>query len=142
MGSVNTTRVIMGGIAAGILIYFFEGLVHMGLLHHDWEAWKTSVGAVIHGPAKDISMALWFVYSIISGLLGLWIYAGIRPRYGAGPRTAIYAGFLLWAATHFTAALDAFAMGVIPHKIVVTELACMALLMPVAILVGAYLYKE
>ncbi len=33
------------------------------------------------------------------GLLAVWIYAAIRPRFGAGMRTAICAGIVTWVAT-------------------------------------------
>jgi len=33
---------------------------------------------------------------LVIGLAAVWIYAGIRPRFGAGPKTAIYAGLVTW----------------------------------------------
>jgi hypothetical protein len=33
---------------------------------------------------------------IVSGLVAVWIYAGIRPRFGAGVMTATYAGIAVW----------------------------------------------
>lgn len=37
-----------------------------------------------------------FALSVIGGIWALWLYAAIRPRYGAGPRTAALAGFSWW----------------------------------------------
>ena len=36
------------------------------------------------------------VVGIFVGLVAVWIYAAIRPRFGAGPKTAIYAGLAVW----------------------------------------------
>ena len=30
------------------------------------------------------------------GLLLVWLYAAIRPRFGPGPRTATYAALVVW----------------------------------------------
>src|SRR5262245_52095210 len=115
MGKVNTARIILGGILAGVLIFLAEGGVHMGLLSADWQAWKQVMDPVIHAPAHNTSMALFAGCALVTGLVGMWIYAGIRPRYGAGPKTALLAGFITWALTHFTSMLDGLAMGVVPH---------------------------
>jgi hypothetical protein len=33
------------------------------------------------------------------GILSVWLYAAIRPRYGAGPTTSVIAGFAVWLVT-------------------------------------------
>jgi hypothetical protein len=37
-----------------------------------------------------------FTLNVVSGIWALWLYAAIRPRYGAGPKTAAIAGFSWW----------------------------------------------
>ena len=37
------------------------------------------------------------VTSFVVGILLVWIYAAIRPRFGAGMRTATKAGLVVWA---------------------------------------------
>lgn len=32
------------------------------------------------------------------GIFTVWLYAAIRPRYGAGPKTAVCAGLAVWVA--------------------------------------------
>ena len=40
---------------------------------------------------------VWFdVLGIVTGVVAVRIYAAIRPRYGAGVKTAIYAGIAVW----------------------------------------------
>jgi hypothetical protein len=36
------------------------------------------------------------VMGLITGIALIWIYAAIRPRFGAGVRTAVYAGIAVW----------------------------------------------
>jgi hypothetical protein len=48
-------------------------------------------------PAMNSTQIVEFnVVGIFIGLVALWIYVGIRPRFGAGPKTAIYAGLAVW----------------------------------------------
>ncbi|HSE60477.1 MAG TPA: hypothetical protein VLA99_17380 [Nitrospiraceae bacterium] len=35
-------------------------------------------------------------------LSALWLYAAIRPRFGAGPKTALYAGLGVWVLGSFS----------------------------------------
>ena len=37
-----------------------------------------------------------FRTSFLIGLFAGWLYAAIRPRYGAGPKTALCAGLFVW----------------------------------------------
>jgi hypothetical protein len=40
---------------------------------------------------------IWFnVLGLFGGIAAIWVYAAIRPRFGAGALTAIYAGFAVW----------------------------------------------
>lgn len=37
-----------------------------------------------------------FGLNVVAGIWAMWLYAAIRPRYGAGPKTAAIAGFSWW----------------------------------------------
>jgi hypothetical protein len=40
---------------------------------------------------------IWFdVLGLFGGIALIWVYAAIRPRFGAGVLTAIYAGVAVW----------------------------------------------
>lgn len=142
MGKVNVARVILGGLVAGIFIFLAEGVLHHGILKADWQTWHDAVRPVIPGPDQNLSMTLWAVWSLLVGIVGVWIYAGIRPRYGAGVGTGLLAGLITWLAVWLTDALGCFAMGVIPHKIIVLNLAGGFVIGLLGILLGAWLYKE
>jgi hypothetical protein len=94
MGKINVGRLILGGIVAGIvgdlLDYPVDGV---------WlaKAWDEGFSALGHGGGYDTSQLVWFnVFGLVVGLVAIWIYAGIRPRFGAGVKTAIYAGIAVW----------------------------------------------
>ncbi|MGB9406102.1 MAG: hypothetical protein WCA89_01130, partial [Terracidiphilus sp.] len=40
---------------------------------------------------------IWFnVLGLVSGIVMIWIYAAIRPRFGAGVKTSVLAGLAVW----------------------------------------------
>jgi hypothetical protein len=93
MGKINVGRLILGGIVAGIvgdvLDYPVDGI---------WLApmWKGQLAAWGLGPFTGGQLAFFMTLGILVGLVSIWIYAGIRPRFGPGVKTAIYAGIAVW----------------------------------------------
>ena len=77
----------------------------------------------------------------IFGLLIVWTYAAIRPRFGAGAGTAIKAALLVWLVSaltwYFTVAMGVFSMGFFMKRAVLSLVT-----MVIAGYVGAMMYKE
>ena len=42
--------------------------------------------------------APWIVIDFLFGILIVWTYAAMRPRFGPGPKTALIAGITLYLA--------------------------------------------
>ena len=93
MGKINVGRVILGGIVAGIvgdiLGYLVDGV---------WLAprWNLGLKALGHAPFTSDQIVWFNLIGLVIGLASIWIYAGIRPRFGPGVKTAIYAGVVVW----------------------------------------------
>jgi hypothetical protein len=48
-------------------------------------------------PNLSSNAIIWInVLGIIAGIVTIWIYAAIRPRFGAGVKTAVWAGVAVW----------------------------------------------
>lgn len=142
MTHINTSRIVLGGIVAAIVLFVVSGIVNGAILGSAWQAWLEAMGSLNHAPATPIGMLIWAAVSLVFGLTGVWIYAAIRPRYGAGWRTALLAGFLLWLAGWLAPALGQVALGAIPTY--VTFVGCAGGLAGalLALLAGAATYKE
>ncbi|SEE48040.1 hypothetical protein SAMN05444161_5902 [Rhizobiales bacterium GAS191] len=142
MTHINTGRVVLGGVVAAIVLFIVSGIVNGAILGSSWQAWLQAMGSLNHAPAEPAGIALWAIVSLVFGLTGVWIYAGIRPRYGAGPKTAVLAGLLLWLAGWLAPALGQIALGAIPNN--VTVVGCVGGLAGalLALLAGAALYQE
>ncbi len=93
MGKINVGRLILGGIVAGIVGDLLDYPVDGMWLAKMWSGQMSLLGKT----EFSTSQILWFnLFGIITGLVAIWIYAGIRPRFGPGVKTAIYAGVAVW----------------------------------------------
>jgi hypothetical protein len=93
MGKINIGRVIIAGLVAGIVADILGYLVDGVLLAPRWADGMKALG---HG---DFSSNEWIWFNLLGlagGIAVIWIYAAIRPRFGAGVKTAIYAGIAVW----------------------------------------------
>ena len=138
MGKINWGRVVLGGLLAGLVLNVWDALVNGVLLKNDWNAAMHALGKGDMGG----SMIAWFVVcDFLVGIFLVWLYAAIRPRYGAGPKTAAAAGIALWLLTVAFQIAQA-GMGLFPHRlIVITTVAALGGFL-VAGQAGAWQYRE
>jgi hypothetical protein len=93
MGKINIGRVILGGLIAGIVSDFLGFLVDGVLLAPRWAEDMKALGHPNFSPNQWIGYNL---LGLVCGIALIWIYAAIRPRFGAGVMTAVYAGLAVW----------------------------------------------
>jgi hypothetical protein len=72
----------------------------------------------------------------------VWLYAAIRPRYGAGPKTAMLAGFVVWALAYASSNAAMVFLHLFPLGLMLAATAVGLVETVVAGLAGAALYKE
>ena len=94
MGKINWGRVVLGGIVAWIVIGVVAA-IQIPMFHGAFEAAFDALGG-----ESDISDATMIMSGIpiqlMGGIMAVWLYAAIRPRYGPGPMTAAIAGLAVW----------------------------------------------
>lgn len=134
MGNINWSRVLIGGLAAGVVIMAFD-MIGMAVLGMDMEAWLTEHSL------RQPPIALWVVTTLIFGLLIVWLYAAIRPRFGAGAKTALLAAAFPWILFGAIYGMQT-AMGLYTQREYVTFAAWGALQLAAAAYAGAWLYRE
>ena len=96
MGRINIGRLILAGLVAGLVADALGYLVDGVLLSERW-----SDGMILLGHPQ-FTLIQWIGFNLaglLGGMVAVWIYVGIRPRFGAGPLTAIYAGIAVWLLT-------------------------------------------
>jgi hypothetical protein len=93
MGKINLGRVILGGLVAGIVADLLSFLVDGVLLAPTWADQMKKLGHVGYSSTQLIEYNL---LGLVCGITLMWIYAAIRPRFGAGVKTAVCAGLAVW----------------------------------------------
>ena len=93
MGKINMVRVILGGLVAGIVSDILGYLVDGVWLASRWDMGLRSLGRNTFSVHQIIAFNL---IGLVAGVVAVWLYAAIRPRFGAGIGTAIKAGIAAW----------------------------------------------
>src|SRR5262245_2129490 len=141
MASINFGRVVAGGLVAGVVANAIDFVTNTYVLGSDIAAWAPTrnldPGAMNSGPVA----ATWIAVDFIFGLLLVSTYAAMRPRLGAGPKTAVVAGLALWFA--ITLVLFGFTqMGVFSMALFVKGTIASLVNTLAASIAGAAVYKE
>lgn len=144
MGKINWGRVILGGLLAGVVINIAEFLINGVILGQDWTAAMKVLGIDLEAAmqANPGMMAMFLVWGFIFGVIAVWLYAAIRPRFGPGPRTAACAGVVLWLAAYLGPMMSYSALGLWPMRLALIASALGLVELVLATVVGAWLYKE
>lgn len=95
--AMNTPKIVVGGLAAGgvmnLLGWLGNGVLLGPRMNAEMDAAAPGLAAkMMTGGAITTAVVSQFVI----GLLVVWLYAAIRPRFGPGMKTAVYAALVIW----------------------------------------------
>jgi hypothetical protein len=140
MGKINLGRVILGGIVAGIVVDLLDFVVDGWLLA---PTWTDQMQKLVHCNLSSTQI-LWFnLLGLVTGIALIWIYAAIRPRFGAGPKTAICAGLAVWVVGVVLPNLSfMWVLGLFGRRLMVYSTLGGLVEIVAGAIVGAALYKE
>lgn len=139
MHGMNRNRILAGGVLAGVVALVLE-FVGEAVFRLDWAAWLAGLGLPAPG---GMVMAYFLIGSPLVGILAVWIYAAMRPRYGPGPATAIRAGLVVWALACLFPTASLAAYGLLPMDAHFWVPALYpAVQWPLSTLAGARIYRE
>jgi hypothetical protein len=140
MGRINIGRGLLGGIVAGIVADGLGFLVDGVWLDSRWSDGMLALGRSEFSPNQWI----WFnLLGLLSGIVLIWIYAAIRPRFGAGVGTALMAGFAVWVVGSLIPNLSIMWIGGLfsRHLTAFTTAGALGEIL-IGAVAGAALYKE
>ena len=140
MERINWNRVILGGLVAGVVINVPELVLHGLILGGKWKALMGDLGRTLDTSAA--ASLLIIALNLLDGIVAVWLYAALRPRYGPGVRTAIAAGFAVWLVGWLVPTLAAIPLNIFPFWVffVVPGAGLLELCLGTAL--GARLYRE
>jgi hypothetical protein len=139
VSKIDTGRVIIGGIVAGIIIDVFEFVLNGVVLAAQWNGVASSHNLPTIGTNEIV---VFNILGLITGIVAVWTYAAMRPRFGAGPTTAISAALVVWVVGYLLPDVSNAVIGLVPMSMTVTIIIVGGIELIVATLVGGYLYKE
>ncbi len=139
MGKINWSRVVLGGLLAGLVLNVFDFLVNGVWLMADWEAAMRALG---REPISDAMIGLYVVWDFVLGIFVVWLYAAVRPRYGAGPGTAVLAGLAAWFLVFLMHSIGEAPLDLFPLRLYVIITLVGALQMALAGVAGGWVYRE
>jgi hypothetical protein len=140
MAKINLGRVIIGGIVAGLVADVLGYLVDGILLAPKWADGMKALG---HANFSS-NQWIWFnLLGLVGGIALIWVYAAIRPRFGAGVKTAVIAGLTVWVVGSLVPNLSFMcAAGLFSHHLTVLTTLGNLVEIVVGAIAGAALYKE
>lgn len=139
MGGINAGRWLLGGVVAGIVIWICEGVSATFIIDQMTAVMES------HGLSMAISagtMVLTVVVSLLVGLTIVFFYAGVRPRFGAGPRTAVIVAVVLWLGSYVVSLIGYHVINLFPPRMLLHWGLIGLFEMVLASIVGAWIYRE
>jgi hypothetical protein len=107
---MNPARVVLGGLAAGLFLLASGIALGHGVLGPEYirafashRAHPVSAATVIENTAVRLAY----------GFLVAFLYASLRPRFGAGPRTAVVTALFVWVAAFLPRYLELHEFGIL-----------------------------
>jgi hypothetical protein len=138
MGKINVGRVILGGLLAGLIISISEYVLNTYVMAAETNTVLERLGLAEIGTNQIIGfIALTFVLGIVM----IWLYAAIRPRFGAGVKTAIIAAVVVWIFGMLSGVGDVI-IGIVPAGTMVLPAIWGLVETIVAAVAGAWVYQE
>jgi hypothetical protein len=141
MAGINIQKVVVGGIVAGVVANVVDMATNYFVMMDDMKAMADRLhldASLLTSPA---GMIPWIVVDFVVGILGVFTYAAMRPRFGPGPKTAVIAALTIYVG--ITAVLYGFtSMGVFPMNTYVKGSVCALISAVLSTVAGAAVYKE
>ena len=141
--AINTKKVIVAGLAAGIVMNILDFLIHMMLgdrMAADLNAFLPGLGDSMATMSTNVMIGF-VVMDLVIGMLLAYTYAAIRPRFGPGPKTAIIVALMYWI---FGSIMNSafLVMGMMSRSLWLTYGLIYLVCLIIASLVAGALYKE
>lgn len=139
MNKINVGRVLLGGLVAGLILNIGEWLLNGKVLATEMAEFMKRCSFPMPGSSfLVVAVTITFVLGIVI-VLG---YAAIRPRFGPGAKTAIFAGLFAWFGVVVYQNAIAAGLGMVPSRLLPIVLGWELVEYLLAAIVGAWLYKE
>jgi hypothetical protein len=139
MHNINTTRVVIGGLLAGLILIVGDFILNRFVLADASAAALQRLGLAQPGAGQIL---IFVILNFALGIVLVWLYAAIRPRFGPGVQTAIWAGCGGWVLCVLFPTAWFATLGMFPAGMLVISLVWALVEVPLSTVVGAWYYQE
>jgi hypothetical protein len=136
--NINVRSVLTSGLVAGLIINA-SAIFMVPVVGHQMDE---ALNARNLPPMGGGALAYFGVMSLLLGVVLVWLYAAVRPRFGPGPKTAAIASILVWFLAYFFANASNVVFGFMPTQLTVIGTIWGLVELVMAGEVGARLYSE
>ncbi len=140
MSGINTGRVILGGLLAGLVLNVGEFILNMFVISE--ERMTEIYSAMNLDPPGGSAIAVFVVLAFVLGIVTVWVYAAARPRLGPGPKSAAIAAIPIWIAGFLVPAVGYVVQGMFSTNVAILSVTWGLAEMIAAAIAGAWLYTE
>jgi hypothetical protein len=138
MSNINTGRVVLGGLLAGLVLNIGEYVLNGVVLASQMKDFMATHKFL--EPANFIAIAVGLTF--VLGIAIVLTYALIRPRLGPGVKTAVTAGLISWFAVYvYTGIINGVLFG-LTMKLIGMSIVWGLVEYALAAIVGAWVYTE
>jgi hypothetical protein len=141
MGGINYGRVVIAGLVAGLVANVFDFVINAFIMADDAVAMAQRLNLNQEVMNSTASLVTWVLIDFLYGLVIVFTYAAIRPRFGPGPKTAIIAGLVPYLSV--TCVIFGFTMmGLFTQDMFIKGTGLSIITMVATSLTGGALYRE
>ncbi|HEY2905736.1 MAG TPA: hypothetical protein VGJ29_07525 [Vicinamibacterales bacterium] len=98
MSKINVPRLLLGGLVAGVVLNALDYGINNFLLNEAWLRLAQARNVNLDIMGSNSALVTFIVSDLALGMLIVWVYAGIRPRFGANNYTAAAAALTIFGA--------------------------------------------
>ena len=142
--AINTKKVIIAGLAAGVVMNILDFLVNGMLLADrmaaDMNAFQPGLGDSMAQMGGNVMIGF-IIMDLVIGMLLAYTYAAIRPRFGPGAKTAVIVALMFWIFGSIVSS-NYLIMGMMSRSLWLTFGAIYLVCLIIASLVAGALYSE
>ena len=139
MAKINLRRVVIGGLIAGVVL----GVIDLVLFGSVLKAPMAVAMQALPKPRMIDLQVPWYLFLDLCAGIGLvWLNAAMRPRFGAGPTTAVKVGIVGWFFASLWTTLVQWPMNLMPLGLTVTIVDVALVQWTLAAVLGAKFYRD
>lgn len=141
MVAINRKRVFLGGLAGGLVWFFWSSIVNAVILGTRYQELAGS-GLLLQEQRYPFFVGVWALTLVVLSLIMAWMYAAARAVLGAGPGTALKLGLVFGFVAGFPNNLAQATFSAVPRVMPLWWMLDLWVGAVMAALIAASLYRE